>query len=264
MSHLLPTEAEFTPPSLEQEEKQQLLSILSQPFYYLSCGGQSYVFISEDHNYVIKFFKFHHRRLPGWIELLPLPSKLDLYRQGKAQRKAFRLKRTLRSYVIAYDHFKEETGMIYHHLQATCDLQQSLVFFDRLGYRYQISLDGYAFLVQKRGISTAKMLKELMQQGDALLAQAKLEELLRFAIKRFQKGVFDRDFKLNSNLGFIDGKAAQIDLGSLSLDPKQSMPEVYKPALYEAAGRFRTWLQIEHPTLVEGFDQTLQRLLADK
>ncbi|MFS8562989.1 MAG: hypothetical protein LVR00_01085 [Rhabdochlamydiaceae bacterium] len=31
--------------------------ILKQPFYYLARGGQSFVFVSEDQKYVIKFSK---------------------------------------------------------------------------------------------------------------------------------------------------------------------------------------------------------------
>ena len=31
--------------------------ILKQPFHYLARGGQSFVFVSEDQKYVIKFFK---------------------------------------------------------------------------------------------------------------------------------------------------------------------------------------------------------------
>lgn len=263
ISHPLQANSNLSPPPLPSKEKEQLLSILSQPFYYLSCGGQSYVFISADRRHVIKFFKFHHRRLPGWLEHIPLPSYLDHYRSLKIARKAFRLKRTLQSYVIAYDHFKEETGLLYHHLEPTNDLHQTLLFFDRLGYRYEISLDDYAFLVQKTGLSTAEMLKKLMDQGEESLAQQKLSELLQFALRRFQKGLYDRDFKFKSNLGFIDDRPAQIDLGSLSLDPQQTLPQVYKPALHEASLRFLNWLQATHPSLVHGFDEDLRKILEE-
>src|SRR5688500_13829152 len=38
-------------------EKDQIKKILAQPFYYLGKGCQSYVFISNDKKYVIKFLK---------------------------------------------------------------------------------------------------------------------------------------------------------------------------------------------------------------
>src|SRR5437868_4094151 len=44
--------------SITQAEQQQIHSILSQKFSYLGKGCQSYVFVSEDDNYVLKFFKY--------------------------------------------------------------------------------------------------------------------------------------------------------------------------------------------------------------
>lgn len=262
ITHPLLKDAEFAPPKFSHDEKKQLHTILSQPFHYLSCGGQTYVFISADHRYVIKFLKFHHRRIPGWIQALPLPPALAHYRSRKVQRKDFRLRRTLRSYVLAYNHLKEETGLIYHHLHHTQDLGESLILFDRLGYRYHLNLDEYAFLIQKKGVSTAEMLRQLMKEGQEQEAKEKLTALLHFAATRFQKGIHDRDFKFQSNLGFIDDIPAQIDLGSLSLDTHQMLPEVYKPALYEGARRFQRWLEQYYPSLVPSFEEELNTLIS--
>jgi hypothetical protein len=263
MTHPLPKEGEFQPPKLSLEEKDLLLHILNQPFHYLGCGGQTYVFASEDGHYVMKFLKFHHRRIPFWVQALSLPKKWDLYRQEKMQRKAFRLIRTLRSYVIAYDYFKQETGMIYHHLIDTQDLKHSITFFDTLGYRYILDADHCAFILQKRGLSTDYVINQLMKEGKIQEAQDKISELIAFSIKRCQKGLKDRDFKFKSNLGFIDNQASQIDLGSLSLDNKYSEPRFYKAEISHAAKKFRTWLKKEHPSLLEHFDKEIEKLYAN-
>lgn len=256
----LPIESEFIPPFLQPEEREDLLHILSQPFYYLSCGGQSFVFTSSDGHYVLKFLKFHHRRIPPWLQKIPLPRNLKDYRASKVARKTFRLKRNLRSYVVAYNHLKEETGIVYHHLQKTDELHQHLCFFDKIGYRYEINLDDYAFVIQKKGLSTSDMLDTLMKEGRLPEAKEKLSQLIEFSVRRCQKGVGDRDFKFRSNLGFIDGRASQIDLGSLSLDEKQQNPEFYKAEITRSAQRFCTWLKEKHPVLVEDFNQAIARL----
>jgi hypothetical protein len=260
MTHPLPNDKEFAPPSLPSEERINLLKILSQPFYYLSCGGQAYVFASEDGHYVIKFLKFHHRRIPSWMQKLPLPKQLDLYRLSKMDRKEARLKRNLKSYVLAYDYFKEETGMIYHHLENTHDLKQNLMFFDKMGYRYVIDLDHCAFVVQKRGLSTYYMINNLMKEGKIEETKEKLSQLLALSVRRCQKGLGDRDFKFKSNLGFIDNVASQIDLGSLSLDNRYTYPEFYKAEINHAAKKFRSWLEKEYPILVDYFDEELEKL----
>jgi hypothetical protein len=260
MIHPLPIDPELAPPHLSEEEQGFLFSLLSQPFYYLSCGGQTYVFLSEDGRYVIKFLKFHHRRVPLWLQKLPLPPALAHKRSLKVERKEFRLKRTLRSYVLAYECLKQETGMIYHHLSLTSLFRHSLTLFDRLGYRYEIPLDQCAFLIQKRGCSTAEMLRDLMNQGKIEEAKNKLSELMTLCLHRCQKGIGDRDFKFRSNLGFIDNEASQIDLGSLFLDEKQKRPEVYQHTIHEAATRFRPWLKENYPMLIDHFDQELSHL----
>jgi hypothetical protein len=42
-------------------EKEEVAPILDQPFSYLSSGGQSFVFLSEDGHYVLKLIKNHFR-----------------------------------------------------------------------------------------------------------------------------------------------------------------------------------------------------------
>ena len=218
------------------------------------------MFISEDGQYIVKFSKFHHLRIPSLINYLPLPTSLDQYRTKKIQKKDFILRRTLRSYVIAYRFLKQETGMLYYHLQKTSDFNQTLTFFDKLGYKYTINLDDYAFVIQKKGMATRHMINALMQEGKVKEAQEKLDQLLRLAIVRCQKGLGDRDFKFKSNLGFIDGLAAQIDLGSLSLDEDAKEPTFYKAEIKRAGGVLRAWLIKEHPILVKEFDASLEEI----
>ena len=62
---------------------------LDQPFYYLNSGSQSYVFLSNDGQTILKFFKFQHMRIPPWIEYLPLPSSLAEKRAKKREKKKF-------------------------------------------------------------------------------------------------------------------------------------------------------------------------------
>lgn len=257
MTNPLPSDTEFAPPLLSSEERSHLFTIVSQPFHYLNCGGQAYVFASEDGQYVIKFLKFHHKRIPAWIEKIPLPKALNLYRLSKIAKKDFRLKRNLKSYVIAYDHLKKETGMIYHHLEKTHDINHNLTFFDKLGYRYVIDLDSYAFVIQKRGLSTYYMINKLMKEGKIEEAKEKLSQLIRLSVIRCQKGIGDRDFKFKSNLGFIDNMASQIDLGSLSLDDRYKQPDFYKAEINHSAKQFLLWLKKEHPLLADHFEEDL-------
>ena len=44
---------------------------LSQNYTYFGCGGQAYVFFSEDGKYALKFFKQRHFREPTHLNYIP-------------------------------------------------------------------------------------------------------------------------------------------------------------------------------------------------
>ena len=45
-----------TQPLLQTEKELLINGVFSQPFYYVSSGLRTYVFVSEDRQYVMKFF----------------------------------------------------------------------------------------------------------------------------------------------------------------------------------------------------------------
>ena len=259
ITHPLSDVGPFSPPELTAAEKNQLLTILSQPFHYLSCGGQSYVFVSQNQEYVIKFVKFQRVRIAPWFQHVPLPKNLANKRSVKAQRKERVLKKAFQSYVTAYTFFKEEAGVIYHHLQRTKNLQRCVTLFDKLGYRYDIDLDQYAFTVQKKGETTAQMLKGLMQEGKVQEAADRLDQLVRFTLEATCKGVEDHDLKFKANLGFIHGKVMQLDIGSLVYNNQDKDPALYKARVYQAGLKFCAWLEKNEPILVKPFEESLYR-----
>ncbi len=259
ITNSLPEVGPFRPPELSSLEKERLLQILSQPFYYLSCGGQSYVFVSQNQEYVIKFVKFQRVRVAPWLQHLPLPKTLADKRDLKAKKKERVLRKAFQSYVTAYTFFKEETGIIYHHLQCTKDLQHQVILFDNLGYRYEIDLDKYAFTLQKKGETTAEVLTHLMQEGKIKEAATKLDQLVQFTIDAARKGIEDHDLKFKANLGFIHGEVMQLDIGSLRYNNQQKDSSNYKVQIYQAGRKFSSWLDKHHPLLVETFEKSLHR-----
>ncbi|MFA6502366.1 MAG: hypothetical protein WCT85_06225, partial [Parachlamydiales bacterium] len=44
--------------------------VFNQNYKYLSKGCQTYVFESEDGNYVIKFIRYHRYQLPLWLQVI--------------------------------------------------------------------------------------------------------------------------------------------------------------------------------------------------
>src|ERR1700722_14068427 len=81
-----------------------LRTILAQPFTYLGKGAQCYVFVSQDQQYVIKFFRVSHIEAPRWLKNLPLPSLLEPWRQQKIAVKESKREKDFSSYQFAFQH----------------------------------------------------------------------------------------------------------------------------------------------------------------
>lgn len=237
-----------------------ITSVLSQPFTYLASGAQSYVFESEDGLYVLKFFKFHHLRIPQWISALPLPSFLQAYKTAKVEKKQRLLDKTFQSYVIAAELLPQETALAYLHLSPTTDLKQKIHLIDKIGIHYFLQADSLAFILQRKGFSFYQKLLEEIQQGCLSQAKENVSSLLALSLERCKKGIGDLDPDFSTNFGYIDGHVVQLDIGRFYLEEKEKDPEVYKRELYRITRSLKAWLQIHSPELAYYLDEELLRI----
>ena len=97
-------------------EKLEIQEALSQRYTYFGCGGQSFVFFSDDGKYVIKFFKQHHFKAPTYLNYIPGISK---YRDRKYIKRRTRLEHDYLSYKTGFEELPHETEIVYVHLNPT-------------------------------------------------------------------------------------------------------------------------------------------------
>ncbi len=249
---------EIAPISLETEA--ELETIFSQKFYYLGSGGQSFAFVSENKEYVIKFFKHRIRKPYSFLLSLPIPSLLELQRLRKLDRALFKHCRDFTSYKIAYEELREETGLIYIHLNKGTQLNRSLQIIDKIGIEHKIDLDNIEFIVQKRAELIYPRINRWMAEGDLAAAKQSLHSILKLLVHRCKKGIFDEDPRIHNNLGLIDTKAIFIDVGRFVHDPERTRPTVYKNDLTTIIDkRLRPWLELNHPQLLIYLEEELYR-----
>ena len=248
--------------SIPEKTSQELKKVFAQKFKYLDCGGQSFVFVSEDHQYVIKFFKHRHFRKPySFLLRMPLPGILELSRLCKLNKALFKLKRDFTSYKLAYDELQEETGLIYLHLNKGTDLNQSIQIVDKIGIEHTVDLDNIEFIVQRRAQLLYSRIHELMEKGDIHGAKQVLHAILEVIVSRCKKGIFDEDPRIHNNLGLLDQKAIFIDIGRFVHDQNRTDPSVYIKDLKAITGkRFRPWLERTYPELVIDLDEMIHQL----
>lgn len=176
----------------------EVFSILDQPFTFLSSGNQSYAFLSEDGQFVLKLMKFHTTVDP---------------------RKKLRL---LNGFKVASAHAPEHQGIIYLHTPPNSFFSQPLTLFDRANRKHSIDPNQYYFVLQKKAVPTGEYLKSL---PDYQSRQAAVNLLIEMIKNDLELGVYDEDHNIMHNTGFSHGAPMRIDVGKLRYEPQAQDPQ---------------------------------------
>lgn len=222
--------------------KKEAVEILNQPFTYLSHGGQSTVYESQDKKYVIKFFNPRTVIKKNWFDQFAKLRRLNSLKwiTNTYFRQKQRLKKYFLRYELAFKDLKEETGLVYVHLDPSTSLTQTMELTDKEGNTHQIQLDAYPFVLQKKVELTMHHLDRLLKSGDVEGAKASVKQIYDLFLSRAQKGYTDRLQTLYKNYGFFEGRAVQLDVGrirkipAIAANPKKEMERVVsniKPSL---------------------------------
>jgi len=228
-----------------------LENIMSQKFTYLTSGGQSYVFVSEDQKYVLKFFKHHLRRVPLLWAHLPLPQKWDQKRNLQQAKREKKLHRDFFSYKLAFEELPEETGLIFIHLNRTDNLNQKVKIIDRLNIEHLVDLDQVEFVVQKKGELSFSYFEKLIQEQDLIQAKKGIDSICNVILKRCKKGIYDEDAKIHRNFGFLENEAIILDAGRFKLDARRKSPHIQQQDLQKITKPLQTYLETLSPELAQ-------------
>lgn len=214
---------EWTVADLPKERQRE---IFGQPYQYLASGAEAYAFVSQDGKYVIKFFRMKHL----------IPSLSDYLKPGRLVRREKNLNAIFTAYKSAYDELKEETGLLFIHLNKTENLKCKLTVTDRIGREHVIDLDQTEFVVQEKAELIFTYFKKLLDQGDhAGVARAK-EAMLALVRTRIEKGFADQDKAVSHNYGFVSGRPIHLDIGRIFKGKKEKEYE-------RITARIDKWLQ---------------------
>jgi hypothetical protein len=239
-----PFNPQWEVPLLTPAEEAEVEHALNQPYRFFSYGGQSYVFLSDDGQTVLKFFKHHHMR--------PIP----FFRHDK-------LPLFFSSCTLAYRQFKERTGLLALHLNKTTHLQKKVTLIDKLNIAHQIDLDRVDFALQKRAELPYQRFRRLKKEGNLEAAQHSLNSLFELIALRCQQGIQDRDPNIRRNCGFLGDTAIELDLGSYTYDPLLATPKATRDTLDLQTRKLKRWIRKSYPELLPYFEMRLTAMLQE-
>jgi hypothetical protein len=242
-------------------EQAECARAMTQPYYYLGKGCQSYVFASQDGNYVIKFFKYQRYRLQPWFAYFPPLPAIVKYRQEKLERKWKKLDGFVKSWKVAFENLQDETGLLFVHLNKTHHLQQQLTIYDKIGQKHVVDLDQMEFCIQRRATLLCQTLLDYQAQKDLASAQQLIHRLLHLILSEYSRGLADNDHALMQNTGVVHGKPIHIDVGQFVFNEAVKQPAVFHQELFAKTYKFNLWLRENYPELGEYLETELSQII---
>jgi hypothetical protein len=242
-------------------EQRELDQALQQPYSYLGKGCQAYVFASQDGQYVIKFFKYQRYRLQPWFAYFPPLPAVVKYRQQKMDKKWNKLNGFVRSWKLAFENLKEETGLIFVHLNKTDHMQQQVILYDKVGQRHVVNLDEMEFCIQCRARMLCEVLLDYKSNGKLAEAQRLIHQLLSMILSEYSRGLADNDHALMQNTGVAQGKPVHIDVGQFVFNEAVKQPTVFHQELFTKTYKFKIWLRENYPELNDYLEEELRQIM---
>lgn len=253
VSHLSPS-PQWETPLASPNEMARLKAIFSQPFYYFGSGGQSYAFLSQDGQVVLKLFKMHNIRQYPLLYHLALPGVLDRFRIAFLQWQKQKLKRVFSSSRLAYTELKESSGLLFLNLNPAPQYKDlEIILIDNIGVQHCLNLAKIPFALQYRADPALAALQFHLLHKDLYSCRKVLNNVVDCLMARYQKGIADIDPSVRRNIGLLKDRAISIDIGSFfycrELEPKNE--------LLKDTRRLRRWLKRRCPELAVYLDQLI-------
>lgn len=242
-----------------KEEKDHLNEILQQKFYYIGKGAQSYAFASEDGNYVLKFIKFKHLKPSFWVETFSFLPQVEKYRAKQSKRKNKLLNSVFDGYHLAFERHKEESGLIFVHLNMTMGQYSSVTLIDKLGLKRTIPLDQIVFFVQEKVKTTRIVFDQLLKEGNLPLAKQRIGQIFSLYGQEYKKGIYDRDHGIMHNTGFAGERPIHLDVGKLTEDPRMKETKFAKEDFEKVLVRFNAWIKNNYPQYYNELSETIEK-----
>lgn len=247
-------------PISEKHRELLVQKVFPQTYYYLAAGNQCYAFISEDRQYVLKFFKMQNLFPKGWMGNFPL-SFLRFFGFEQESNNELFLERIFASYKDAYEALRKETGLLYLHFNKTRDFGFTVALIDNKGKKHLVELDTMEYIVQKRATRIFDHLKELADEERYEDLRTSIRSFLQLIAVRCEKGFVNHDISIRNNFGFVGNTAIQFDCATLTRDGSMKYPMNFRQEVLEAAERLYIWALESCPDINIFIQEEAQRLI---
>jgi len=247
-------------PMLAGSDRDEIEQALTQEYKYLGKGHQAYAFESADGRYVLKFLKFQVYSYHPIVNALPLPSSWSEALDKKLAHKGDKRDDVFRSWLLANGDLKDETGVIYIHINRKKEFDKTVQLYNKMGMSYRIPLDDYVFMVQRKAELIEKVFERSYKENRIEDGKHLLDQMLSLYISEYERGLAEKDKYIVRNTGVHDGKPMHIDTGRLSYAEELKDKSLQQPQLVWKTSVMMEWLAAEYPELADHLATRLKEL----
>lgn len=228
--------------------------ILLQPFRYFSRGRQSFVFLSEDGNYVLKIPRTDVYKLSFFQRAI----KSSVFQKQLADKLANRREKFSESLRLSQEELQAQTKVLATHFGCSEPSTQNILLIDRLGFKKTLPLHSTSFVLQEKLSLLTPALLASIERKQTEEAKKILDALIEVIGVRAKKQIMDRDQTFLGNYGFDGETAYLLDVGSFYFHPAD---DTSHKSLRDSMGPFSDWLATIDPALHQYLNQRLSFLL---
>lgn len=233
--------------NLGVEQKNLVDRIFSQNFKFKGSDDQNFIFESEDGQFSLKFFKMHQLIGGKWLKYIPIPALSKVFFLNHYNTSTEKVRQIFKNYKDVYGNLKENTNLVFLHLNKSKDLKKKVRLFDDHNKEYVLPLDNFEFIVEERLISAESLFHDLMSKGSVDQAKKAFVSILDLINIRNQKGYGDRSLEIIENFGFRDGRAVYTNADVLTREDKSFL--VQEPSVSHDL-RVVYWVQEKYPDII--------------
>lgn len=247
-------------PLTQNQYKNLINNVFSQPYYYLDSDHHCYAFISRDLQFIFKVFK--KKSAISKDQLPPFPFSLfkhwDRYVHSD---NPFVCERVFANYKDAYDNLRNETALVYLHLNKNREFRTTIHLIDSRGKSHYPDLDSIEFVLDRRADQLFSYLTQLAENKESEKLHLAIRSVLQLVAFCCEKGFTTHNHLLKRYFGFVDGKAVQFDCSTLTRDSSMKYPLNFREEILSAARQLNLWAIQHDPELSFFIQQEAHRII---
>ena len=241
--------------SVNEELSETVASILEQKFTYLDKGRQAYVFESADKKFVLKILRKDRVSYPLWAKWSAFFSDFEKRIIGEKKKK---FKFWIKSFSLVNTFAKDETGLIYCHLSPSGGLNKKILLLDGFRVEHSLNADQMIFMIQKKTIP----LKDLLLKANDFPKEM-VDAFFHTICFRMNKGLVNKTRRCIYNLGYLDGKIVEYDVGEWAIKRDLKDAKEFEKELNRYTAHFQKWIEKNIPDSANYFKKKKLKAISE-